>query len=741
MIGSPVTRIDGPLKVTGTATYSAEVWDAGQPLYGAIVGAPIGHGRIVAIETARAEASAGVHLVWTHRNAPPQHAPHEPAQGLGYGCAYPVLTSAEIRHYGEPVAFVVAATAEQARAAAALVEIAYTSSEGNYDLAAREEHAFVPELVQGGFVAAESSVGDLEAAFAAAQVQLDQLYTTPYEMSQALEPHNTLATWHGDRATVYVSTQSVAWAHSRICSTLGVEPEQIEVVARYVGGGFGSKLGVHADAILAVLAARALATPVKVELARQQVFQLAGQRPASRQRVRLGATADGRLTAFGHDVTMKASYQADYIEDTAANGRGLYAAPNRRTTTRAVALHLPAGEDVRAPGDAPASLAIESAMDELAHALGVDPIELRIRNEPEVHPELGIPYSERRLVECLREGARRFGWERRRPTPASVRDGQWWVGHGMAVAIRGHYQAATSVRVLVEPGGAVVVQSDMTDIGTGTYTILSQVVGEVLGLPHSAVRVELGRSTFPPSPGSGGSWGATNSCTAAHRAATAVRTRLAAAATADPRSPLHGKDPAAATTANGRLAIGDASEPLVALVERCFPDGVDALGSIGDFDEEPNHEAYALYTYGAQFAEVRVDAVTGEVRLERMLGVFVAGQILNRLTARSQLIGGMLWGASAALLEEAVVDTRFGSFINRDLAQYLVPAHADIPDIDAVMLDSFDDKANDLGAKGIGELGICGAGAAVANAVFNATGVRVRDFPITLEKLLPRLPR
>ncbi|MCW5801223.1 MAG: xanthine dehydrogenase family protein molybdopterin-binding subunit [Deltaproteobacteria bacterium] len=739
MIGDPVPRIDAPKKVTGTATYTAEVWDAGQPLYGWIVGAAIGHGRIARLDTARAEAAPGVQLVWTHRNAPRQHEPD--AGQSSYARARPVLTSAEIRHHGEAVALVVATTLEEARAAAALVDVAYEAADGHFDLAAREAHAVEPPMVQSGLFATRSKLGDVDAAMAAAPVTIDRRYTTPYELAQPMEPPACFAAWKGDQVTVHTSTQIIAAARARIAQTLGIPMEKVKVVARYVGGGFGSKLGVQAETILAVLAARALAKPVKIALSRQQMFQLVSQRPASRQRVRLAAGRDGLLTAFAHEATIQQAYGSDFVEQTAACGRPLYAAANRFTTHRVVSLHLPPGGDVRAPGEATGLLAIESAMDELAHALGLDPVELRVRNEPPRDPESNVPFSQRRLVECLQEGARRFGWQRRRATPATLRDAHGWIGYGMASAIRTHFQLATSVRVRLGPSGAAVVQSDMTDIGTGTYTILAQTVGEALGISHHDVRVELGDSDFPTSAGSGGSFGAANSCNAAFRACRALRARLAAAAVADPLSPMHGLDPAGATLADGRLAIGHASEPVADLVTRLFPSGVDATGDVADGTAEPSYKAYALNTYGAHFAEVRVDAVTGEVRLQRMLGVFDGGRMLNRATARSQLLGGMLWGAGGALLEDAPVDPRYGSFAARDLAQYLVPAHADVPEIDAIILEGVDDKANDLGAKGVGELGICGAGAAIANAVFNAVGVRVRDFPITIEKLLPGLPR
>jgi xanthine dehydrogenase YagR molybdenum-binding subunit len=732
VIGAPLDRVDGPRKVSGSATYAYEEASLGQPLYGFILGATIARGTITMLETARAEVAPGVRRVLTHRDVAWQRPAKE---RVGYSHAYPVMASPDIASYGDPVALVIAETLEQARAAASLIDVGYERAEGRFELAAHE--SFVPNAVNAG-LPVETHTGSFEQAFAAAPVQLDQLYTTPYEHSMPMEPHCCLAAWTGDKVTVHVSTQVVASAQQRVAATLGLEPSQVTIICRFVGGGFGSKLGLHAEAILAVIGAREVRQPVKIALTRQQMFDLVGHRPASRQRIRLAAERDGRLIAFGHDVVNQASTRDDYIEQVAATGRPLYAAPHRRTTHRAVTLDLMAGEDVRAPGDAPGMLAIETAMDELAHQLQIDPIELRIKNEPAMHPEDGVPFADRRLVECLREGARRFGWHRRKAVPASVRDGRWLVGYGMAAAIRGHFQAETTVRVILEPAGTATVQSDMTDLGTGTYTILTQVAAETLGLAVDHVEVKLGHSDFPASAGSGGSWGATNSCAATYRACRAAREQLLAAITADERSPLFGAGDRA-TFAGGRIVDGSAREALTDVLARHFPDGLEVTGTCNGADD-PLYEAYSLSTYGAHFAEVRVDADTGEIRLARMLGVFACGRVFNAKTARSQLIGGMIWGVGAALHEDGVVDPRYGEVITRDLAQYLVPVHADIPAIDAILLDDYDDKANELGAKGLGELAICGSGAAIGNAIFNATGVRVRDFPITLEKLLPALP-
>ena len=700
MIGQPVNRVDGPLKVSGQATYAYEHWDAGQPLYGFIVGATIGKGRIVRIDTARAERAPGVRMVMTCTNAPKQGTtdPSIPSQ---YSRAYPVLTSPDVDHYGAPVALVVATTYEQAQAAARLVDVEYDVEPGHFDFAKNLESAYAPHAVNAG-LATDSAVGDFDSALAGADVTVDQIYTTPYQFSQPMEPHVCMAVPHGEDLTIYVSAQMLGEARTAIASTLQIDPQRLHLVSPYIGGGFGSKLGIHSETILAALAARAMKQPVKIAMTRQQIFHLVGVRPTTSQRVRLAAGQDGRLVAIGHDVTMHTNARWEYAEQSATSARDLYAAPNRLTRHRLVTLDLQRGEDVRAPGEAPGLLAFESAMDELAVALGMDPIELRILNEPSVHPESGLPFSERRLIECMREGARRFGWERRPARPGTRRDGRWLIGYGMAAAIRGQFQMTSKARVRMGADGIAVVRADMTDIGTGTYTIVAQVAADALGLPLDRVRVELGHSDYPAGAGSGGSWGASNTCTAVHRACLALREKLETAGTPG--------------------------------------ESVEAEGEVRSMEDEPNYNNYSIRTYGAQFAEVGVDVDTAEVRLRRMLGVFSAGRILNAKTARSQLIGGMTFGVSMALLEEAIVDRRTGAFVNHDLAEYLVPVNADIPEIDVVLLDGFDDKANELGAKGLGELGNCGANAAVANAVFNATGVRVRDLPITIDKLLPGLP-
>ena len=737
MIGRPISRVDGPVKVTGRARYAYEYWQDEPPLYGVIVTATIGSGRIREIDISRAERSPGVRAIITHQNVPAQGA-RDDSIPWSYWRARPTLSSPDISHYGEAIALIVATTLEQAQAAANLVETVYTLEPAHFDLAAGKNRAYAPKQLLAG-LPPDSAVGDFESGFASAAVKVDRHYHTSYCFSQPMEPNTCLAVPRGDELVVYVSTQIVDAARASLAATLKIPPDRIQVVSPYVGGGFGSKLSIHSETILAALAARRLNQPVKVALTRRQVFHDVGVRPTSSQRVALGAARDGRLLAIAHEVTMHTNPQEEFVEASALATRSFYAAPNRLTRHRLIPLNMLRGEDVRAPGEAPGLLALESALDELAYALEMDPIELRTRNEPTVDPERGVPYSERRVVECLREGARRFKWERRQARPASVRDGRWLVGFGVAAAIRVHPQVPAKARVRMAPDGNCIVQSDMTDIGTGTYTILTQVAADRLGLPLERVRVELGRSDLPPSMGSGGSWGASSASIAVYRACQVLREKLLDAARSNPQSALRNSKQDA-VFADGRIALGDASMSVSDLMARNHPDGLEAEGESTPMWADPNFGSHSIHTYGAHFAEVGVDADTGEIRLRQMLGVFAPGRVLNPKTTRSQLIGGMTFGLGMALLEEAVVDPRSGAFVNCDLAGYLVPVHADIPMIDAVVLDGFDDKANMLGVKGLGELGICGAPAAIGNAVFNATGVRVREFPITLDKLLDSLP-
>ena len=696
IIGQPVDRIDGPAKTTGAAPYAGDV-KADRMAFGVVVTATIGRGRITGINTDMARRMPGVLLVMTHENAPRQ-APFQAKAADRHARPKPQLVSDKVQHFGEPVALVVAETAEGARAAADKVIVAYERTAGAFVLEAASRDAYDPGKSNTG-ASSDSKVGVFDSAFEVAPVRVDALYKTPYQSHAMMEPHGSLASWQDGKLTVRASLQLVESAHKSIASTLQLPPDKVEVISEYVGGGFGGKLPVNADSILAALASSELARPVRVVLTRQQMFHVTTHRPASIQRVRLGAERDGTLTSLAHQSFAQSARADEYAEPIVTATRSLYAAPNRLTSQRIAALDLPVADAMRAPGEAIGLLALEQAMDELAARLAMDPIELRLKNEPKEDPEKNLPFSTRALVPCLQEGARRFGWGKRQARPAAVRDGRWLVGLGVAAAIRGNFLRPAEARVTMQGAQKAVVEMDMTDIGTGSYTIFAQIAAEGLGLPVDNVEVRLGHSAYPVTPGSGGSFGASSCGAALHDACRKLKARL------------------------------DAGE------------GAQGLSATGQVKPGDEYKKYSQFAYGAHFAEVGVEETTGEVRLRRMLGVFAAGRILNAKTARSQLIGGMLWGVSAALYEDAVVDPRFGAFVTQDLANYHVPVHADIGEVDAVMLDEFDAHANVLGSKGVGELGICGAGAAVANAVYNACGARVRDYPITLDKVLPELMR
>jgi xanthine dehydrogenase YagR molybdenum-binding subunit len=721
-MGEALDRVDGPAKVAGTAPYAYEVQEApARPAYGFIVEAAIARGRVRSIDTTAAERAPGVLLVMTHRNAPRQ-APYGPIDADDrFARSKPYLDDDRISYYGEPVAFVVAESFEQARAASLQVQVEYESEAGEFDLRQNLHRAEKP----GDDEEPDSAQGDFETAFAAAAVQVDSEYLTPVHIQAQMEPHAAIAWWEGDHAIVHCSSQLLESAQACVANTLQIDKEKVTVLSRYIGGGFGGKLPIYGDVILSLLAARALKRPVKTALTRQQMFHVTTHRPPTVQRLRLGAGRDGKLVAIAHESWSQTARLDNYLEPVVTSTRSLYAAPDRMTRMRYVKLDLPVADSCRAPGEAVGMTTLECAMDELANLLGLDPVELRVRNEPREDPEKHVPYSTRQLIPCLREGAQRFGWQRRNAQPGQVRDGRFLLGMGMASASRSNKLKAAKCKVRFGPDGVLVARMSMTDIGTGSYTVFTQIAAEMLGLPIAQVRVELGNSDFPATGGSGGSTGAASAGSALHAACEKLRENFAHSA---------GIDPAQAEFGDGQIRGGGKSASLVKLAGR---EGMEAEGEIKPGQME---KRYSQQSYGAFFAEVAVDMESGEVRVRRMLGVFAAGRILNAKTARSQLLGGMIWGVGTALHEEAAIDTRHGYFVNHDIAEYHVPVHADIPDIEVVILPEVDDKANPLKIKGLGELGISGAAAAVANAVYNACGVRVRDFPITLDKLLDGLP-
>lgn len=710
-VGKPLDRIDGPLKTSGQARYAYERHDmAPDAAYGYVLGATIAKGRIKSIESTRARAAPGVLAVVTHQNAG--------KLGKGKMNTAKLLAGPDVEHYHQAVAVVVAETFEQARAAAGLIRVDYVEIKGAFDLKTAKASA------QPVKDPPDARAGDFEAAFAAAEVKLDAEYSTPDQAHAMMEPHASVAVWKDDALTLWTSNQMIDWGRGDVAATLGIPKVKVRIVSPFIGGGFGGKLFVRADALMAALGARAAGRPVKVALSRPLMFNNTTHRPATLQRIRIGATKDGKITAIGHE-TWSGDLPGGRPETAAEQTKLLYAGENRMTATRLAVLDLPEGNAMRAPGEAPGLMALEVAIDEMAEKLGLDPIDFRIRNDTQVDPHKPERrFSQRQLVECLRQGADRFGWSRR-GRPATLRDGRWLVGMGVAAAFRNNLTMKSGARMRLQPDGMLVVETDMTDIGTGSYTIIAQTAAEVMGLSMKSVIVRLGDSQFPISAGSGGQWGANSSTAGVYAAGMKLRDVVARKL---------GLDPAAADFTDGRVKVGNDSHAL----RDAAKDGELVVEDFIEFGDLA--ETYQQSTFGGHFVEVGVDAWTAEVRVRRMLAVCAAGRILNPKSARSQVIGAMVMGAGAALMEELVVDKRRGFFANHDLAGYEAPVHADIPHQEVIFLDEVDPTSSPMKAKGVGELGICGVGAAVANAVYNATGVRVRDYPITLDKLLEQMP-
>ncbi|OEV02786.1 xanthine dehydrogenase family protein molybdopterin-binding subunit [Streptomyces oceani] len=714
-VGTPVARVEGHAKVTGTARYAYEQpAGAGPPLYAHPVLSTVPHGRVRALETMAARTLDGVVTVLTPDNA----GQLDDLRGAQDG-ELAVLQSNEVAFRGQFIAVVVAESPEAAQQAAGLVEADYDELPHHTELRGDSGDLYTPERVNPAF-APDTVEGDVDGALDSAEHMVDVTYLTPMEHNNPMEPHAAVALWEAEggpadrpipagsdaerpssdgvatvRLTLYASTQGAHTVRSTLAPLFGLRKEEMRVVSPHVGGGFGSKGMPHAHDVLAVLCARAVpGRAVKLALTRQQTFSLAGHRTPTLQRLRLAADSTGRMAAVAHEVTEHTSTVKEFAEQTACGTRMMYAAPNRRTAHRLAALNVPVPSWMRAPGEAPGIFALETAMDELASACELDPIELRLRNDPPLDPESGKPWSGRRLVECLRQGARRFGWQEGPPGSRRRREGDQLVGMGVAASTYPCYTSPGS-RALVRHDGTehYTVRIGAADIGTGTWTTLTQIAADALDRPVEAVTVEIGDTDLPHATVAGGSsgmasWGPTI-------VATARRFRTE-----------HGQQPAAGAVMTGEL-----------------PDNPDA-------------EQFALHSFGAQFAEVRVDVDTGEVRVTRMLGVFSAGRIINPRTARSQFIGGMTMGLSMALHEHGVLDHRTGHVVNHDLASYHIAAHADIADVEAEWLEETDPHANTMGSRGIGEIGIVGAPAAVVNAVYDATGIRGRSLPLTPDKLV-----
>ncbi|MCT4717219.1 xanthine dehydrogenase family protein molybdopterin-binding subunit [Enterobacteriaceae bacterium H18W14] len=713
VIGQPHDRIDGPLKTTGTARYAYE-WHDEMPnaAYGYILGSAIAKGQIGSIDLQAARNAPGVLTIVTADNAG--------RLGKGERNAAALLAGPDIAHYHQAIAVVVAETFEQARAAAELIEVQYRREQGAYDLAAEKPSVTTPPESEP-----DKTTGDFASAFSASAVQLDATYTTPDQSHMAMEPHASMAAWDGDKLTVWTSNQMVDWCRTDLATTLKLPAENIRVISPYIGGGFGGKLFLRSDVLLAALGARAAKRPVKIALQRPFIPNNTTHRPATIQHIRIGTDKDGRIGAIAHE-SWSGNLPDGQPETAVQQTQLLYAGANRFTGLRLAKIDLPEGNAMRAPGEAPGMMALEIAIDEIAEKAGVDPVEFRILNDTQVDPANPERFfSRRQLIECLRTGAKQFGWRRRNAEPAQVRDGRWLVGTGVAAGFRNNLVMKSGARIHLDSQGKVTVETDMTDIGTGSYTIIAQTAAEMLGVPLEKVVVRLGDSSFPVSAGSGGQWGANSSTAGVYAACVKLRETVAAKL---------GFDPATAEFADEQIHAGDRSAQL----KEAAADGtltVEDSIEFGELDKK-----FQQSTFAAHFVEVGVDMATGETRVRRMLAVCAAGRILNPKTARSQVIGAMTMGVGAALMEELAIDQRLGYFVNHDLAAYEVPVHADIPEQEVIFLEDTDPVSSPMKAKGVGELGLCGVSAAIANAVYNATGVRVRDYPITLDKLLKGLP-
>ncbi len=716
VVGRAQTRIDGPLKTTGLAPYAYEHRDEIEnAAYGYVVGAAVAKGRINAVDTAAAKAAPGVIAIVTAADVG--------KLAKGKFNTVKLLAGPDVDHYHQAVAVVVAETFEQARAAAGLVRVDYARVKGRFDLDAALKTAPLTDAEKPG--KGEDRVGKFETAFASAPVKLDVEYTTPDHSHAMMEPFASIAAWNGDALTVWTSNQMIDWGRTDLATTLNMPKEKVTFLSPYVGGGFGGKLFLRSDAVLAALGAKAAGRPVKLAMSRPFMANNTTHRPATRQRIRIGATKDGTITAIAHE-SGSGDQPNGSPEAAVLQTNLLYAGANRLTSMRLAVLDLPEGNAMRAPGEAPGLMALEVAIDEMAEKLRMDPIAFRVKNDTQVDPkDPKRRFSQRQLVRCLTEGAQQFGWSRRNANPGQVRDGRWLVGMGVASAFRNHMNMTSGARVRLGKDGIVTVETDMTDIGTGSYTIIAQTAAEMMGVPLDTVVVKLGSSAFPVSAGSGGQFGAANATAGVYAACVKLREAVAQRL---------GYNSADVVFESGKVTSGNRSSDLrqaASAGELVAEDKIE----YGNLDK-----SWQISTFGAHFVEVGVDTYTGATRLRRMLAVCAAGRIINPTSARSQVIGAMTMGVGSALMEELAVDKRFGFFVNHDLASYEVPVHADIPHQDVIFLDEADDKANPMKAKGIGELGLCGVGAAIANAVYNATGVRLRDYPLTLDKHLDRLP-
>ncbi|GGW72945.1 xanthine dehydrogenase family protein molybdopterin-binding subunit [Streptomyces caelestis] len=723
-VGAPLSRVDGRLKVTGKAQYAAE-FDVDGAVHAVIVDASIGRGRITSIDTGAAEAQPGVLRVIHHGNAPKLPYRDNAGSNNPPGRRQRVFQDDRVLFHGQPVAVVVATTLEAAQHGASLVKVEYDAEQPSTDLHDGERDK-----------PTNYARGDAEAGLRDAPVRLDLTYQLARNHHNPMEPHATIARWDGNKLTVWDKTQWVMGTHDELAAVFGLPTESVRVINPFVGGGFGSGLRCWPHSVVAALAARETKRPVKLVLSRKQMYFGTGFRPSYEYRLRLGSDRRGRLTAAIHDIDAETSSYETFTEAVMGAGQMLYSMPNVSQAYRTVPLDVNTPIWMRGPGFASASFVIESAMDELAHKLGVDPIELRRRNEPNEDESSNLPFSTRRLRECYTVGAREFGWQRRSARPRSRREGDWLIGLGMAAGVYDPGRYPAQARARLDADGTAVVEAATSDMGPGTYTSQTQVAADALGLTMRTVTFRLGDSLYPPTSPHGGSATMASVGTAVHDACNQVRQQAIKLAVEDRESPLYGVKADDVVVRGGRLHVqgtptrGETYRTLLARNNRTH------LEAGGSYTGPPSPERHSYHAYNATFAEVAVDATLGLVRVRRMLGVYDTGRIINPKLADSQAIGGIVGGIGTALLEHTATDHRDGRIVNANLADYLVPVNADVPDVRAIYLDGEDNDGNALGVKGLGEVVQVGVAAAIGNAVFNATGRRIRELPIAAEALL-----
>ncbi|UII24706.1 xanthine dehydrogenase family protein molybdopterin-binding subunit [Fulvivirga maritima] len=706
-IGQAIDRIDGRLKVTGMAKYASE-FPVENVVYAQGVTSTIAKGRITSIDVTEAERQKGVIKVITHKNAEKLQQADKEMPAFTLTSVAPALQSPEIHYYGQFVACVVAETFEQAQYACRLVKVTYEEDKPDIHLDKNRNKAFKPDDQ------ADFSRGDVDAGMQSSDVTLEETYTTPIEHQHPMELHAAIVSWENGKVKTYASQQILDQAKTAISDTFMISKDNVQIIASYLGGGFGSKLNVHKHLILGTMASKMIGRPVQITVTRQQMFTNTGMRQFDEQKMRLGANKNGELQALAHHTTSHCATDQVYYEACGNVSKMLYKTPNNAVTHRLIPLNLQVPNSMRAPGEATGSFALESAMDEMAWKLKMDPIEFRIKNDTQKDLGADKPFSSRLLVECLRIGADKFGWSERKMQPRAKQNGNWLVGYGVSAASRRAPYRKTSARVIADfrNGEAyATIQMDGTDIGTGSYTIVAQTASEYLGIPVKNVNVELGDSDFPVTPGSGGSWGAASYANGVRVACKNLFAKL-----------------------KQKAGVSEDEETTLAnLMKGAKVSSYKVVGTAEPSEEYKNH---SVFSFGANFAEVWVDKDTGMYRIKRMVNVGSAGKILNPKTAYSQIIGGLTMGAGMVIAEQTQVEPNYGNFITRSLADYHVPVNLDLANIDVIFLPEEDKIANEIGVKGIGELGITSVAASIANAIFNATGKRMRNLPITPEKLI-----